>query len=74
MWDEEGRCLLLVGQYDKSEDARYWIGALESVGFKVFVRTQLPGEETEKDWKQGGVWTAPSFPRVRRLCANKSLL
>jgi len=47
VWDEEDRCLLLVGQYEKAEDARYWIGALESMGFKVFIRTQLPGEETE---------------------------
>jgi hypothetical protein len=47
VWDEEDRCLLLVGQYEKSEDARYWIDALESMGFRVFVRTQLPGEETE---------------------------
>jgi uncharacterized DUF497 family protein len=47
VWDEEDRCLLLVGQYEKAEDARYWIGALESMGFTVFVRAQLPGEETE---------------------------
>jgi ketosteroid isomerase-like protein len=47
VWDEEDRCLLLVGQYEKAEDARYWIDALESMGFSVFVRTQLPGEETE---------------------------
>jgi ketosteroid isomerase-like protein len=47
VWDEEDRCLLLVGQYDKAEDARYWIGALESMGFTVFIRTQLPGDETE---------------------------
>ena len=38
MWDEEGRCLLLVGQYEKSEDAWYWIRALASMGFTVFVR------------------------------------
>jgi ketosteroid isomerase-like protein len=47
VWDEEDRCLLLVGQYEKAEDARYWIDALESMGFTVFVRTQLPGEEKE---------------------------
>jgi len=46
VWDEEDRCLLLVGQYEKAEDARYWIDALQSMGFTVFVRTQLPGEET----------------------------
>ena len=47
VWDEEDRCLLLVGQYEKAEDARYWIDALESMGFTVFIRTQLPGEEPE---------------------------
>ena len=47
VWDEEDRCLLLVGQYEKAQDARYWIDALESMGFKVFLRTQLPGEDTE---------------------------
>ena len=25
VWDEEDRCLLLVGQYERLEDARYWI-------------------------------------------------
>ena len=59
VWDEEDRCLLLVGQYEKAEDARYWIDALESMGFTVFVRTQLPGEESREDaarppWKSTG--------------------
>jgi hypothetical protein len=45
IWDEEDRCLLLAGQYDRVEDAQYWIKALESMGFKVFVRTLLPGDE-----------------------------
>jgi hypothetical protein len=58
VWDEEDRCLLLVGQYEKSEDARYWIDALESMGFRVFVRTQLPGEESQEGarppWKSTG--------------------
>jgi len=48
VWDEEDRCLLLVGQYEKAEDARYWIDALESMGFMVFVRTQLPGGESQE--------------------------
>lgn len=53
VWDEEDRCLLLVGQYEKLEDARYWINALESMGFTVFVRTQLPGDETERTTRTG---------------------
>lgn len=53
VWDEEDRCLLLVGQYEKAEDARYWIDALESMGFTVFVRTQLPGEETQRMTRTG---------------------
>jgi len=53
VWDEEDRCLLLVGQYEKAEEARYWIGALESMGFVVFVRTRLPGEETERTTRTG---------------------
>jgi hypothetical protein len=46
VWDEEDRCLLMVGQYEKEEDARYWISALESMGFTVQLRARLPGEET----------------------------
>jgi RimJ/RimL family protein N-acetyltransferase len=53
VWDEEDRCLLLVGQYEKAEDARYWIGALESMGFTVLIRTDLPGEETERTTRVG---------------------
>lgn len=53
VWDEEDRCLLLVGQYEKAEDARYWIEALKSMGFKVFTRTQLPGDETERTTRTG---------------------
>ena len=48
VWDEEDRCLLLVGQYESIEDGQYWIGALESMGFTVFIRNQLPGDETLK--------------------------
>jgi hypothetical protein len=46
VWDEDDRCLLLAGQYTNPEDARYWIGALESMGFTVLIRNQLPGDET----------------------------
>ena len=53
VWDEEDRCLLLVGQYEKAEDARYWIEALKSMGFRVFIRTELPGEETERTTRAG---------------------
>jgi hypothetical protein len=45
VWGEDDRCLLLVGQYEKLEDAQYWIKALESMGFTLIVRTELPGEE-----------------------------
>ncbi|MEW6668699.1 MAG: hypothetical protein AB1512_26100 [Thermodesulfobacteriota bacterium] len=45
VWDEEDRCLLLVGTYEREEDASYWIQALETMGFKVVVRKSLPGEE-----------------------------
>jgi RimJ/RimL family protein N-acetyltransferase len=53
VWDEEDRCLLLVGQYERLEDARYWIDALKSMGFTVLVRTHLPGEETERTTRTG---------------------
>jgi len=53
VWDEEDRCLLLVGQYEKAADARYWIGALESMGFTVLIRTHLPGEEAERTTRAG---------------------
>lgn len=45
IWDEEDRCLLLVGTYEREKDALYWIQALESMGFEVIIRTSLPGEE-----------------------------
>jgi hypothetical protein len=45
IWDEEDRCLLLVGQYEQMESARWWIRALESMGFTVCIKTSLPGEE-----------------------------
>lgn len=43
VWDEDDHCLLLVGQYEKKEDAFWWIRALESIGFEVCIRTSLPG-------------------------------
>jgi len=48
VWDEDDRCLLMVGQYERAEDARYWIRALKSMGFAVIVRMQLPGEEAKR--------------------------
>jgi hypothetical protein len=45
VWDEEDRCLLLVGTYEREEDAHYWIQALESMGFEVIMRKNLPGDE-----------------------------
>jgi hypothetical protein len=45
VWDEQDRCLLLVGQYEKIEDARFWIKALESMSFEICIRDNLPGEE-----------------------------
>jgi ribosomal protein S18 acetylase RimI-like enzyme len=53
VWDQDDRCCLLVGQYEKAEDARYWIDALESMGFTVIVKDHLPGEETERTTKTG---------------------
>jgi hypothetical protein len=47
VWDEEDRCLLLVGEYEREEDARYWIQAIESMGFEVILRTSLPGDEAQ---------------------------
>lgn len=41
IWDRDDHCLLLVGQYEKKEDARWWIKALESMGFEICVRTSL---------------------------------
>lgn len=46
VWDEKDRCLLLVGTYEKIEDADSWITALESMGFKICIRTDLPGDES----------------------------
>jgi hypothetical protein len=46
VWDEEDRCLLLVGSYENMGDARWWIRALESMGFEISIRTGLPGDES----------------------------
>jgi hypothetical protein len=46
VWDEEDRCLLVVGQYERLEDGQYWMKALQSMGFTVLARTDLPGDET----------------------------
>ena len=45
IWDEEDRCLLLVGQYEQMANASLWIQALESMEFTVCIKTSLPGEE-----------------------------
>jgi len=45
VWDEEDHCLLLVGQYEKREDAFWWIKTLEPMGFEIIIRTNLPGED-----------------------------
>jgi hypothetical protein len=47
VWDEDDRCLLLVGTYEQESDARYWIQALESMGFEVVMRASLPGDEMQ---------------------------
>jgi hypothetical protein len=44
IWDENDRCLLMVGSYKRIEDARQWIRVLESMGFEIIVRASLPGE------------------------------
>ena len=46
VWDEQDRCLLLVGQYRHMDDAYEWIKALESMGFEICIRTDLPGDES----------------------------
>ncbi len=47
IWDEDDRCLLLVGQYERMESASLWIQALKSMGFSVCTKTQLPGDGSE---------------------------
>jgi hypothetical protein len=43
IWDEEDRCLLLVGKYKSMDRAYWWIRALEKMGFEISVRERLPG-------------------------------
>lgn len=44
VWDEQDRCLLLVGEYQQMDDASLFIKALESMGFEICIRTHLPGD------------------------------
>ncbi len=46
VWDEEDRCLLVVGQYAHPDDASSWRNALETMGFEICIRTSLPGNES----------------------------
>ena len=43
VWDEEDRCLLVVGQYAHAAGASSWRKALETMGFETCLRTNLPG-------------------------------
>jgi hypothetical protein len=45
VWDEDDRCLLLVGEYEKEEDANKCMIKYELLGFKTCIRTSLPGGE-----------------------------
>jgi len=47
VWDEQDRCLLLVGTYENLDEATLWMEALRSMGFELCTRTHLPGEDTE---------------------------
>ena len=58
VWDENDLCLLVAGTYERMEDARQWIRALESMGFDLIIRTSLPGENPEapgvrRGWEPG---------------------
>ena len=44
VWDEQDRCLLVVGKYERIGDASSFIKTLESMGFETCVRTHLPGD------------------------------
>ena len=48
VWDENDRCLLVAGTYQRLADADQWIKSLESMGFEILVRTSLPGEGGEE--------------------------
>ena len=43
IWDEEDRCLLMVGKYKSLNDAYWWIRALENMGFEICVKDHIPG-------------------------------
>lgn len=53
VWDEQDRCLLLVGTYENLNQATSWMEALQSMGFELCTRTHLPGETAEDDRKHG---------------------
>ena len=44
VWDEQDRCLLVVGEYERLGDASLFIKRLEPMGFETCVRTHLPGD------------------------------
>ncbi len=44
VWDEQDRCLLLVGEYQQMNDASMFIKALETMEFEICIRTHLPGD------------------------------
>jgi hypothetical protein len=44
VWDEQDRCLLLVGQYGDLGNAHWWIRAFQTMGFDITIREQLPGD------------------------------
>ncbi len=46
VWDEDDRCLLVVGRCRQPADARVWAETLEHLGFDVCWRRKLPGSST----------------------------
>ncbi len=42
VWDEQDRCLLVAGKYERMQDASLFIKMLESMGFEICVRSDLP--------------------------------
>lgn len=53
VWDEQDRCLLLVGTYENPEQATLWMEALRSMGFELCLLAHLPGDNAEADPKHG---------------------
>ncbi|NLD35818.1 MAG: hypothetical protein GX654_03030 [Desulfatiglans sp.] len=43
VWDEDDRCLLLVGTFENEEEANQCIKRYESMGFKTCIKTSLSG-------------------------------